>query len=215
MIKTDKTGGYHHGDLRQTLIGIGLDLIDRRGVDAINFRELARLSGVSPGAPYHHFENRDALLSAIAIGGFVELTKAMAAASAAASEGGAYVLEAIGRAYVHFALQNRGHFRVMFRGETHMKDSSELAQASQGAFQLLRKAVEQCQNEGVAPPGDSTTMTLMAWSMVHGLATLMVEDALPAKWRAPFSPETTALKLMTQMFESLSKQGSFKSIHLD
>ena len=70
MINISKKNGYHHGDLRRTLITISVDLIDRQGIDALNLRNLASLAGVSSGAPYHHFADRAELLAAIAQEGF-------------------------------------------------------------------------------------------------------------------------------------------------
>ena len=76
MQPTEKTT-YHHGDLRRTLLNVSVDMIDRKGIEALNLRELAILAGVSSGAPYHHFASKDALLAGIATQGFNELTETM------------------------------------------------------------------------------------------------------------------------------------------
>lgn len=65
-----KRGNYHHGDLKVTLIRASLELIREHGVGALSLREAARRAGVSPSAPYHHFQSRSHLLCEIAIQGF-------------------------------------------------------------------------------------------------------------------------------------------------
>src|SRR5690242_4627498 len=111
-----KKRAYHHGDLRRTLLEASLELIAESGLDALSLREVARRAGVSPGAPYHHFESREQLLTALAVDGFALLGEAMRSARDAA--GAEDVIErfgAIGEAYVRFALAHPAHFRLMFR----------------------------------------------------------------------------------------------------
>ena len=57
---------YHHGDLRRVLIDAALKLAEEGGPEAISVREAARRAGVSPGAPFRHFESRAALMAAVA-----------------------------------------------------------------------------------------------------------------------------------------------------
>jgi AcrR family transcriptional regulator len=65
---------YHHGSLRSALVSAGMAVVETDGPDALSLRDLARSLGVSPTAPYRHFEDRRALLIAIAAEGFKELT---------------------------------------------------------------------------------------------------------------------------------------------
>src|SRR3954454_20630310 len=60
---------YHHGALRDELIKACVALIEAEGIGAVSLRRVARAAGVSPGAPYHHFADRSALLAAIAVQG--------------------------------------------------------------------------------------------------------------------------------------------------
>src|SRR5829696_3904641 len=62
-MSADRTrASYHHGSLRETLVRACLDLIRAEGIGAVSLRRVAREAGVSPGAPYHHFADRAALL---------------------------------------------------------------------------------------------------------------------------------------------------------
>jgi AcrR family transcriptional regulator len=200
-----KKSTYHHGDLRKTMIEVSLDVIDKKGVDALNLRGLALLAGVSSGAPYHHFADRAELLAAIAEEGFELLESAMVAEGERETGDASVRLAALGRAYVMFATSHRGHFRVMFRGDTHSAKDAALKNSSDRAFQLLCDAVENCQLEGTAPPGDPKPLVVHAWSTVHGLATLCVDAGLS---RIGIEPEILAsmiTSMTSQMFSAMAR----------
>jgi AcrR family transcriptional regulator len=197
-----RKSGYHHGELRRALLDVSIDVIDRRGVDALNLRELAARAGVSSGAPYHHFADREALLSAIADEGFGFLEAAMIRERDAAADDAGSRLAALGRAYVSFATTHRGYFRVMFRGDPH---SAHLVQATPRTFQILCDAIRDCQRSGVAPAGDWRPLVLTAWSTVHGLATLWIDGALPKRGLNAERLVPIVSTLVSSMFAALAR----------
>jgi len=202
-MRLKRKSGYHHGELRRTLLDVSVDVIEKHGVDALNLRELAVRAGVSSGAPYHHFAHREALLAAIAEEGLGYLAAAMIRERDAAPDDATSRLAALGRAYIKFATNRRGYFRVMFRGDLH---SAELVQARPRAFQLLCDTIEDCQRSGVAPAGDLQPLVLTAWSAVHGLATLWIDDALPKKGLNPARLAPIVTTLLGSMFAALSRK---------
>jgi AcrR family transcriptional regulator len=195
--KTD----YHHGRLRQTLIETAVKTIAQRGVDALSLRELAARAGVSPGAPYHHFPNRSDLLASIAEEGFTRLEAQLTAAHDAAPYNASARLEALGLAYVAFALSSLGYFRVMFHGGSTSIGPTE---AGLRTFNILRDAVVACQQAGEAPRGDPAGLVLVAWSAVHGFATLWVDRALPFEGLEPERLAPEIGRLITRMFSALA-----------
>jgi AcrR family transcriptional regulator len=58
--------GCHHGNLRQALLEAALKLAQQHGPGRVSVRHSARRIGVSPGAPFRHFPNRRALVTALA-----------------------------------------------------------------------------------------------------------------------------------------------------
>jgi AcrR family transcriptional regulator len=198
---------YHHGDLRRTLVEAAVRAIASRGVEALNLRQIAAEAGVTAGAPYHHFSNRGELLAAIAEEGFGRLAAELIAALDAATVDRSARLEALGVAYVRFAFANPGYFRVMFHG-----DATTAGPAPSGlrAFELLREAVEACQKAGAAPKGDPKPLVLLAWSAVHGLATLRLDGALPFEG---IDAETSAAEIGRLIARMFAATGS-KSLSL-
>src|SRR5258706_12767161 len=64
---------YHHGDLRAALVGAAMDLLEEGGEAELSLRAVARRAGVSAAAPYRHYDDREALVSAVAAAGNPEL----------------------------------------------------------------------------------------------------------------------------------------------
>jgi TetR/AcrR family tetracycline transcriptional repressor len=54
--------GYHRADVVERAIGV----LDETGLEALSMRRLAADLGVQVGALYHHFDNKAALLAAVA-----------------------------------------------------------------------------------------------------------------------------------------------------
>ncbi|MBL9108365.1 MAG: TetR/AcrR family transcriptional regulator [Myxococcales bacterium] len=78
---------YHHGDLRRALIVATKAIVEESGAESFTLREAARRAGVNHRAAYRHFEDKSALLAAVAEEGFVELSSRIEAALAREPEG--------------------------------------------------------------------------------------------------------------------------------
>jgi len=67
----------------------------------------------------------------------------------------------------------------------------------------LGDAVVACQQAGEAPRGDPAGLVLVAWSAVHGFATLWVDRALPFQGLEPERLAPEIGRLITRMFSAL------------
>jgi len=164
--------------LKHTLLQASLDIIRKAGPGAFTLREVARRAGVSHNAPYRHFRSKEELLAALAAEGFDRLRAAMTKAAEPAS-GPMERFQSSGRGYVEFALRHPQHFAVMFEGSWRFERYPQTRTAGERAFGTLVRYVEECQAEGVLPPGDAKPFALLAWSMVHGVAKLAISGRLP------------------------------------
>ncbi|MEV4411799.1 TetR/AcrR family transcriptional regulator [Catellatospora sp. NPDC049609] len=159
--------GYHHGDLRRTVLAAAVDAIGESGLDSWSLRELARRAGVSHAAPAHHFGDKAGLLTALAAEGYALLADALAAA-------GPDFLEA-GLAYVRFAVAHPVHFGVMFQPKIYRADDEAVQVARERAGRLLRQGAE---TVGSTADGGATTARA-GWSIAHGFASLWIAGAIP------------------------------------
>ncbi|NJL44788.1 MAG: TetR/AcrR family transcriptional regulator [Leptolyngbyaceae cyanobacterium SM2_3_12] len=154
-------------------------LIDETGLGNLSLRQVARRVGVSHNAPYRHFEDKEALLAALAEEGFLALQDAMATAREPFPVGTSQRLAAIGMAYVKFAIAHPAHYRLMF-GEYRcdFNQNSTLATAARGSFQVLVDTVLEGQKAGLFRPAEPLDMARVAWSLVHGQAMLALDGKL-------------------------------------
>jgi AcrR family transcriptional regulator len=169
---------YHHGDLRRTLISTALALVEEQDVGVLTLREVARRAGVTHSAPYHHFPTKAALLAALAEEGFRALYTEQLQAVAKAGPDPVHRMKALGIAYVKFAKTHPGHFRVMYRSNLGgWVDYPEVLEAAQLSFVLLTSTADETIRKGKLD-ANLIDLTLAAWSVVHGLATLWLDGPL-------------------------------------
>lgn len=172
---------YHHGDLRRALLDEALVIIGAEGVDALTLREIGARIGVSRTALYRHFADKPALLAAVATEGFRALREQLVTAW---EEGGRTpaAFQAMGMAYIGFAVGNPSHYRVMFGrfDETRPRDS-DLETEAGGAFQALVNAVAALQETSILRDDDPVLTARFVWAVVHGVAMLAIDGQLHEK----------------------------------
>jgi AcrR family transcriptional regulator len=170
---------YHHGDLPRALVEASVRLIGRHGVDGFSLRSAAREAGVHPAAVYRHFADRADLLRAVAAVGFGELADRMDTAMAGAGDPAARLV-AGGGAYVRFALDRPEFFRVMSGPHGAGPDGVRgrgAGRSGRSARDLLAAALADLhESRGLRIGVDDAVV--VAWSAVHGLATLLTGAAL-------------------------------------
>jgi AcrR family transcriptional regulator len=169
---------YHHGNLREALIAAALKEVARSGPEGFSLRGVARRAGVSPPAVYRHFADKDALLAAVAVDCGERVMAAMRDAVANAPADPLERFRATGIAYVQFAVEHPEHFRAMstpgladhtpqlqrLQYETRAREEREALQRAQDAGELAAVPIEE--------------IMLAASSLMHGLASQIVEGRL-------------------------------------
>ena len=160
---------YHHGNLARVLLDAAADVIGEVGPAQMSLREVARRSGVSNAAPIHHFGDKRGLFTALAAEGFTMLAERLRVAREATGE----FLE-VGVAYVRFATEHRAHFDVMFRRELFDADAPEVVAAMRAAAAELYGPAGEMFGERAG----GRDAGIFAWSLVHGLSTLILTGNL-------------------------------------
>ena len=173
-----RAGQYHHGDLRRALIDQALRTIDKEGVEGLTLRAVGEALGVSRTALYRHFSDKQALVAGVAREGFRTLRLSLVEAWERTG-GGQAGFQAMGEAYLQFAVTHRSHYRVMFGRfvESGARDP-ELIQEAEAAFQALVDALVAQQREGLVRPDDPILLARFVWSLVHGIAMLTIDGQL-------------------------------------
>jgi AcrR family transcriptional regulator len=175
---------YHHGDLHAALVRAAMELLEESGETELSLRAVARRAGVSAAAPYRHYADREALVSAVAAVGYRELAERLAAAHPSPSTPEQLANVAI--AYVQFALERPALFRIMF-GEPCDRDNDQRVAATAAVSQYVHAIVER-----TFPQADPDAMATAVWALVHGLAFLHLDGKLDAPTPAVVADRVTA-----------------------
>lgn len=184
---------YHHGDLREALVSAALEILQDGEATEVSVRAAARRAGVSTGAPYRHFADRDALLSAVAAVGYRELAGDLVAAHPAPRK--IDELADVAVAYVQFALTRPGLFRVMFAEGCDRTNPGRVA-----AVEAIAGYVKMIAQQAI-PAGDPEPLATALWALVHGLAFLHLDGKLDAT-----SPEAVADRIRAAVTAIASTQ---------
>lgn len=176
---TKKKGAYRHGDLRNVVLSEALRLIEERKQVDFNLRELAKLAGVTHTAVYRHFHSKREILAQIALAGFQRLLFDFQQATLKYRALGKTVGPEQGKIYVRFAVANPGHFRAMFHPLLYpFVEFPELYSTAKATFLELMHAIQYDMDQGRYQKGSATKMATVAWSSVHGLSQLIIDQQL-------------------------------------
>ena len=161
--------------LRETVLKAAVDYIAEHGPDGLSFRQVAQAAGVSHQAPYHHFTDRKGIFEAISTEGYEMFNAAMLDALAGDPD---EPTSALLEAYVGFALEHRGHFRVMFRPDLcTIGDNAELQRVADASFDVLVDLVREILGPK-ASINDIRARATAMWALAHGLANLLIDGPL-------------------------------------
>lgn len=164
------------GDVREASIEEARAIIQDSGIEALSLREVSRRLGVSHQAPYKHYPSRDHLLAEIIARSFSDFAEHLDGND---HSGDAHeALDAMGRAYLSYALQNPLNYHLMFGAQ--MPEPSahpEMLAKAQHTFDLLRKTIARLPPR-VDGPRNVDTDALFVWSTVHGLASILQTKAI-------------------------------------
>ena len=198
---------YHHGDLRRALIEAALRLAEEGGAEQVSVREAARRAGVSAGAPFRHFETRDALMTAVAEEAQRRFRAEIDAALAEAPAGDSLRrFRAFGLAYLRWAMRNPAHFEIISGGRHFdhagaaglSRDNAELIDMTE---RMLADALAQ----GQLGPSDLKTVLIAGRALVYGFARMNLDRHFPRWGVADNDIERTAEAVLDLFIDGIAK----------
>jgi len=190
---------YHHGDLPRALLDAAESLLDEVGVEGFTLRECARRAGVSHGAPAHHFGDARGLLTEFTAESFEQLAATMRQQRQAAPADARAQLIATGIGYVEYALAHRARFQLMFRSDRFDPDHPRLQAAAAASYGQLVETMTAVGEANGSAGALQTEKVAFAWAIVHGFATLALDNAGFA--RLAGSDAVPALALLRRLLE--------------
>ncbi|MGW9046996.1 TetR/AcrR family transcriptional regulator [Streptomyces lydicus] len=174
--KSTERAGYHHGDLPAALTAAAIELLDEGGTEHVTVREVARRAGVSPGAPFRHFADRQALLTAVADRILADFEK-WQLGMVAGVEGSR--MRAFGLGFVRYAIRYPRRFELLRTRVFGARRPVELQQRLSDIERALADIIVADQEAGVLRPGDPELVGLAGQAIVYGLSQMVVDGYLP------------------------------------
>ena len=172
---------YHHGDLRRVLIDAALQLA-AEGAE-ISVREAARRAAVSPGAPFRHFPNRDALMAAVAEEAQRRFRAEIEAALGQMPSADPLArFRAFGLAYLRWAMRNPAHFEIISTGRYFAHGSSaELSRDNAELIALTEQMLTDAAEQGLLRSADLKRIQIAGRALVYGFARMNLDGHFP-RW---------------------------------
>ena len=189
---------YHHGDLRDALVQAALQQVELGGPEAISMSALAKKLGVSQPAPYRHFADREALLTAVTAEAFRQFSATLRESIGKPSKRSK--LSRLAQATLAFGLRRNGIYRLMFgsRLMACAPKDTELHNAGMETFALVLEALE-------APAVGflRERHALQIWAALHGVV-MLAEQGLLTGQAAHITREELVEDIVEQTKLSLS-----------
>ena len=187
----NKSGSYHHGNLRNALIVAAAELIEERGSPDFAISEAAKVVGVSPAAPYRHFKDKEALLAAVADLYFMGLAEATQATREAFPTGSRESILALGNTYLSYVSQRPEFYNLIWNEGGHGPLNGSEAERRPGFYNFVGAVEAWCQHNAITD-SDPLELSVKLWAMAHGLSVLNINGQL-----ALFLPETDVATLLS------------------
>jgi len=196
---------YHHGDLRRALLDAAVQFIETHGVEAVSVRAVAKMAGVSPGAPFRHFATRTALLTAVAEEALNRLAGAITLSLQAAAEQNPLLqFRAIGVGFLRWAFANPTHFQVISARAVIDFEGSPLRQRNDAIRTRMNALMNEAAATGLLRPGDVGRHQIAARALVYGLARMYVDGQFPSWGLDESKALQESIAILDQFIASIS-----------
>jgi AcrR family transcriptional regulator len=198
---------YHHGDLRRALIDAGFRLVEEGGVEQLSMREAARRAGVSPGAPFRHFDSREALITAVAIEAQRRFRAEIVAALKETSPGDPLArFRSFGLAYLRWAMRNPTHFEIISSGRLFDYDNSDdLMRDNAELIGMIEHTLKEAFAEGQLRPAEFDHVLIAARALVYGFARMNLDGHFPRWGVDAAAAESTAEAILDLFIDGIAK----------
>ena len=174
MSKIANRKHYHVGNLESQLIDQAKKMLEEVGPDKLSIRAIAEQLGVSATAVYHHFANKDELISHLAAEGFNQLEKVLVQCQVNVENQNK--MQILSRTYMLFAFDHPAMYQLMFGSQlAHSEMNGKLLTARKQAYAVVEQCVADVLGQDIQSK-EVRSAALAAWSFAHGLASLIIHN---------------------------------------
>jgi AcrR family transcriptional regulator len=185
--------------VRTKILDAARELFAQHGYEGVSMRRIAEKIEYSPTVIYQHFEDKEALIKELCYADFAALAEELQATLHIPDS--IERLRTCGEEYVHFAIANPNHYRLMFMTPHPVTGDEEERQENQGkpesdAYALVRLLVQMAADDGRLRDAhaDVDLVAQTLWAGLHGVIALHIVFDCDAwtPWR-PLADRTRAM----------------------
>ncbi|PKZ64821.1 TetR/AcrR family transcriptional regulator [Gordonia terrae] len=166
-------------EVREALLVAAVAELDEAGPEKASLRAIARRVGITHQSVAHHFADRRALFTSVAVQGFdtlhAEHTRALEQLPGNAPLGEA--VATLGQVYVRFARDHRAAVSLMMGSRLVDNKAPELVAARARAWELHMRTVSDAADDGWGGGVPGNLIAIATFAMAHGLASLETDFA--------------------------------------
>jgi AcrR family transcriptional regulator len=163
-------------------VAAAVPLLETHGSDGLTLRQVAAAVGVTHAAAYRHFDDKTALLAAIAESGFRDLAARLARGVAAANDDAPAKMRVFAHTYVEFGLERPAVYGVMFGPRLNQSGRfPSLEQAIGEVVMIIVAEIKKGQLAGAIRPGRKRDIALSIWVFAHGYVELVNRERVKVK----------------------------------
>lgn len=173
MIKKE----YHHGNLKEEFLQIAFEFIVKEDIEKLTLKVLSDGTGTSRSAIYKHFKSRDALVEKMIEIGFERFDEVTSPILLNTQTPLIDRFYNSGKEYIQFAKENPNLYRLLFgKKYSHIREEiMSIKDKDCSGFGALKIAIEEGQKSGILKKDDSFKQTIIIWSSLHGLSSLIID----------------------------------------
>ena len=171
---------YHHGNLKKEFLQIAFDFIIADDIDKLTLKILSDKTGTSRSAIYRHFKSKDALIEEMIEQGFEQFDDATSPILKDSSKSLVDRFYLATKYYIQWAKDNPNLYRLLFGNKyAHIREEIiSIKDEDCSGFGALKLAIEEGQSQGLLKKEDSYKQTIIIWSSLHGLSSLIIDGFL-------------------------------------
>ena len=168
---------YHHGNLKEEFLRLAFDFIHREDIDKLTLKILADATNTSRSAIYKHFTSKDALIKAIMEKGLEEFDNVIVPTLSNKKEDLDKRFFIAAHNYIDWAKENPNLYRLLFgNAYAHIREEFITIRSENcNGFNALQALIEEGQQLGIIKKEDSFNQTIIVWSSLHGLTSLIID----------------------------------------
>ncbi|CAH0996689.1 hypothetical protein EMA8858_02823 [Emticicia aquatica] len=188
-------------EMKRQILDAARRLFLEQGFEKTSIRNIAEVIEYSAGTIYLYFKDKNEILFALHVEAFGALTQAMQAGIISKTDPFERLV-ALGKHYLKYAFENPELYDLMFVMTAPIETlecREEIWCDGERAFDTLKFVVEDCMKAGYFAGEDSESISVMMWSLVHGLATLHLRR------RTMIFPEERRIKILENAYAKFTE----------